>query len=149
MQFTNYIQHVHCDPASADNHSRNFVSPFVNWFVFDGGYHTVHHERPSTHWSSYGALHAARAETIHPSLNKHSVLSFCLENYVLGAFIPRFRTQPLAAALQAEAPEPAEVFQGLFKSSSRSGGGGRLLANSAMEGGASATGGSRSAKAMP
>jgi beta-carotene hydroxylase len=96
MQFTNYIQHVHCDPASADNHSRNFVNRTVNWFVFDGGYHTVHHERPSTHWSRYAALHGERASRIHPSLCRHSVLSFCIETYVLGAFSARFRTRPLA-----------------------------------------------------
>lgn len=98
MLFTNYIQHVHCDAASADDHSRNFVSRFANWFVFDAGYHTVHHERPSVHWSEYAELHRARASSIHPSLNAHSVLSFCLSNYLLGSFKPRFRTRPLERA---------------------------------------------------
>lgn len=97
MFFTNYVQHVHCDPASPDNHSRNFVSRSVNWFVFDGGYHTVHHERPSAHWSRYAGLHRARAASIHPSLCQHSILSFCVRSYVLGAFAPRFRTRPIAA----------------------------------------------------
>ena len=96
MLFTNYIQHVHCDAASADNHSRNFVSSFVNWFVFDAGYHTVHHERPSTHWSRYAELHRERAASIAPSLQSHSVLAFCVENYLLGAVVPRFRTRPLS-----------------------------------------------------
>lgn len=98
MLFTNYIQHVHCDAASADNHSRNFVSGFVNWFVFDAGYHTVHHERPSTHWSRYAELHRERAASIAPSLQSHSVLAFCVENYLLGVFAPRFRTRPLTRA---------------------------------------------------
>lgn len=96
MLFTNYIQHVHCDPASPDNHSRNFIGRVSNWFVFDAGYHTVHHERPSVHWSQYAELHQARAGRVHPSLKAHSVLSFCWSNYVLGAFAPRFRTRPLA-----------------------------------------------------
>ena len=96
MLFTNYLQHVHCDAASADNHSRNFVSGFVNWFVFDAGYHTVHHERPSTHWSRYAELHRERAASIAPSLQSHSVLAFCVENYLLGAVAPRFRTRPLS-----------------------------------------------------
>jgi len=95
MLFTNYIQHVHCDPTSEHDHSRNFVSRLVNWFVFDAGYHTVHHDRPSVHWSHYADLHAKRAARIHPSLNSHSVLSFCVTNYLLGSFLPRFRTQPL------------------------------------------------------
>jgi fatty acid desaturase len=99
MLFTNYIQHVHCDPASEDNHSRNFVSRFANWFVFENGYHTVHHDRPSVHWSRYPELHGSRAPRIHPSLNEHSVLTFCLKNYVLGPLRPRHRSQPLASRL--------------------------------------------------
>jgi beta-carotene hydroxylase len=102
MFFTNYIQHIHCSPASADDHSRNFVSRLSNWFVFDAGYHTVHHERPSLHWSRYAELHRARAGRIHPSLQAHSVLSFCVSNYVLGAFAQRFRTRPFE-------PSPSEL----------------------------------------
>lgn len=99
MLFTNYIQHVHCDPSSPDNHSRNFVSRLANWLVFENGYHTVHHERPSAHWSRYPMLHQARARAIHPSLNERSVASFCLKHYVLGAFSRRYRTRPLASRL--------------------------------------------------
>jgi fatty acid desaturase len=99
MLFTNYIQHVHCDPASRDNHSRNFVSAAANWFVFDAGYHTVHHERPSVHWSRYAELHAKCEGRIHPALKEHSVLWFCLKNYVGGALLRRLRTQPLGPSL--------------------------------------------------
>jgi len=99
MLFTNYIQHVHCDRSSPDNHSRNFVSGLANWFVFDAGYHTVHHDRPSVHWSRYAELHRARARNIDPSLQEHSVLSFCLKNYVLGTLSPRFRSRRLASPL--------------------------------------------------
>jgi fatty acid desaturase len=104
MFFTNYVQHVHCDPASPDNHSRNFVSRSINWFVFDGGYHTVHHERPSTHWSRYADMHRARARSIDPSLCQHSILSFCVRTYLLGPFAPRLRTHPLAAPAAATVP---------------------------------------------
>lgn len=95
MFFTNYMQHVHCDSSSVDNHSRNFVSPVANWFLFNGGYHTVHHEHPEVHWSRYRALHAARASELDPSLNVPSMLGFCLENYVLRRFSARFGTTPL------------------------------------------------------
>ena len=84
MMFTNYIQHVHCDPWSPDNHSRNFVSKFSNWFVFQAGYHTVHHENPGTHWSKYGELHAARGHLIAPELNEHSVMSSCIRTTCSG-----------------------------------------------------------------
>ncbi|HXK17416.1 MAG TPA: fatty acid desaturase, partial [Polyangiaceae bacterium] len=50
MMLTNYLQHVGCHPDSTDEHSRNFVNPRWNWFVFDNGYHTVHHEHPGLHW---------------------------------------------------------------------------------------------------
>jgi fatty acid desaturase len=85
MMFTNYLQHVRCDPNSRDNHSRNFVAPWVNWLVFDAGYHTVHHENPSVHWSRYRELHQRRGAAIDPNLNRHSILSYCITHYLLGA----------------------------------------------------------------
>lgn len=109
MFFTNYIQHVHCEPGSAHDHSRNFVSRWANWFVFDAGYHTVHHERPSLHWSQYAALHRARAASIHPSLQQASVLGFCLKSYLRGASSARYGTtaQPVSAALSQQTSTPA------------------------------------------
>jgi len=85
MMFTNYVQHVGCDPSSPDDHSRNFVSKPLNWLVFNAGYHTVHHEHPGAHWSRYPALHAWRASRIDPRLNERSIFGFCWKNYVLRA----------------------------------------------------------------
>jgi fatty acid desaturase len=82
MMFTNYIQHVDCDPASPDDHSRNFTSPLWNWFVFDNGFHSVHHEQPGVHWSRYRALHAERAARIHPSLNLATPLTYLVDAYL-------------------------------------------------------------------
>ena len=82
MMFTNYVQHIGCDPASPDNHSRNFVSPLANWFVFQAGYHTVHHDHAGTHWSEYPALHAARAQRIDPRLNSGTIFGFCFAAYL-------------------------------------------------------------------
>jgi beta-carotene hydroxylase len=84
MMFTNYVQHVGCDPRSPDNHSRNFVSPTMNWLVFQAGYHTVHHEHATAHWSRYPALHAQRSIGIDPSLNERTILGYCLKRYLLG-----------------------------------------------------------------
>ncbi len=83
MMFTNYLQHVDCDPHSPDNHSRNFTSPAWNWFVFDNGLHTVHHDHPGVHWSRYRALHEARAARIAPHLNQNSLLGYVIDTYVL------------------------------------------------------------------
>jgi beta-carotene hydroxylase len=85
MMFINYLQHVDCDHSSLDDHSRNFVSPWLNWLAFDAGYHTVHHEHAGTHWSAYPALHAARASRIAPHLNEQSIFGFCVRRYLLGS----------------------------------------------------------------
>ncbi|HEY3496929.1 MAG TPA: fatty acid desaturase [Polyangiaceae bacterium] len=83
MMFTNFVQHIDCDPASPDDHSRNFTSPFWNWFVFENGLHTVHHEHPGVHWSRLRALHAARAHRIDPRLNVGSIFEYLLRQYLL------------------------------------------------------------------
>ncbi|HEX6272921.1 MAG TPA: fatty acid desaturase [Polyangiaceae bacterium] len=83
MMFTNYLQHRGCDPASPDDHSRNFTSPFFNWFVFDNGLHTVHHEHPGVHWSRYRTLHDARASRIDPVLNQRSLFEYVAKVYVI------------------------------------------------------------------
>jgi beta-carotene hydroxylase len=82
MMFTNYVQHAGCDPASADGHSRNFVSPLMNWLTFNGGFHTVHHEQPGLHWSLLPAAHAARAGSIPKELNEGSIPGYCFRKYV-------------------------------------------------------------------
>jgi beta-carotene hydroxylase len=86
MMLTNYLQHVGCDAESDDDHSRNFVSPFFNWFVFHNGYHTVHHDQPSAHWSRYPELHHARAHAIAPRLNRGGIVgTYLLTRYLRGA----------------------------------------------------------------
>jgi fatty acid desaturase len=84
MNLTNYLQHVGCDSSSSQAHSRNFVSPFWNWFVFDNGYHSVHHEHPGLHWSRYRALHRLRSSHIEPRLNHGFILSYVVRRYLLG-----------------------------------------------------------------
>ena len=102
MFFTNYVQHVHCDPASPDNHSRNFVSRSINWFVFDGGYHTVHHERPSTHWSRY-AEPASGAREQHRSEPVSALDPFLLRpNVRAGRLRPALADPPARRAGSAE-----------------------------------------------
>lgn len=82
MMLTNYLQHVGCEPGSAHDHSRNFVSPFWNWFVFDNGLHTVHHEHPGVHWSRYRALHEQRTAQISPHLNHGSIFGYVARRYL-------------------------------------------------------------------
>lgn len=107
MMFTNYLQHVGCDYTSVDDHSRNFVSRFLNWFVFEAGFHTVHHEHAGTHWSAYPALHAARAARIAPHLNDGTLLGFFVRRYLLKS--PSARISVASVHHDATLPEVSGV----------------------------------------
>jgi fatty acid desaturase len=95
MFFINYIQHVHCDPWSKYDHSRNFVGRLSNWLTFNAGLHAAHHEQAGLHWSKLWELHNRLAPHIHPDLKQHSLLGFCFKTYVLGMFSDRFRTHQI------------------------------------------------------
>jgi len=84
LMFTNYVQHERCDADSRYDHSRNFVSRWMNWLVFDNGFHTVHHERPGLHWSLARREHEKIAHLIDPALNEQSILGYAWKAYVLG-----------------------------------------------------------------
>lgn len=84
VMFTNWVQHVGCDPTSRFNHSRNFVSSWMNALVFDNGFHTVHHERANRHWSQLREEHAKIAHLIDPRLNEDSIFGYAFKTYVLG-----------------------------------------------------------------
>jgi beta-carotene hydroxylase len=98
MIFINYIQHVHTDPWSEHNHSRNFCSKPANWLVFNNGYHAAHHESAGLHWSKLPEAHAKIAHLIHPDLNQVSIFGFCLRAYLLGALSDRYRTKQIGRA---------------------------------------------------
>jgi fatty acid desaturase len=87
VHFFNYVQHVGCDVDSEWNHSRNMVGPWLNGFLFNNGFHTVHHWKPNNHWSLNGAVHAEVAHLIHPQLNNKNTLWYLFRDYVIGAFI--------------------------------------------------------------
>ena len=94
----NYIQHVHADEESEFNHSRNFVSKFTNFMMFNNGLHTVHHENAGAHWSTLPAMHAQVEKKIHPELVQRSFWWFILKAYFLGLIYPPFRTKQLGRA---------------------------------------------------
>jgi fatty acid desaturase len=91
----NYVQHVHADEESEWNHSRNFVSPFLNWLLFNNGFHTVHHERAHTHWSKNREEHAKVAHLIDPVLNQPSFWGYIIKAYFLAPFSKQFATESM------------------------------------------------------
>jgi len=94
----NYLQHVHADESSEYDHSRNFVGSWLNFYLFNNGYHTVHHESPGTHWSELPRKHAEIADQIDDRLNVENFWWFMFRTYVLGIFSERFRTDSLRVA---------------------------------------------------
>jgi beta-carotene hydroxylase len=98
MMWFNYMQHVHCDPWSEHNHSRNITGRVFNFLVFNNGLHTVHHENPGSHWSKAYPLHNAIADKIHPALNQRSFWWWVIRGYVIPGFFPRLETKQIGRA---------------------------------------------------
>jgi fatty acid desaturase len=99
----NYVQHVHCDEESKINHSRNFVGWFLNAYLFNNGFHTIHHEQPGLHWSKAPEMHAKLvAPHIDPVLLERGFWPFIFRAYVVGLFVPRYRTQSMRLRRMAQ-----------------------------------------------
>ena len=78
----NLMQHDGCVPASKYDHSRNFTNRLGNWFLFNNGYHTVHHLYPGMHWSSLPFKHLEIEGKINKRFNYYSILHFFMMEYV-------------------------------------------------------------------
>jgi fatty acid desaturase len=103
----NYCQHVHTDPWSEHDHSRNFESKLLNFLLFGNGYHTVHHEQPSLHWADAAAAHRALRARIDPRLCEASMWWFFVRQYALAPLFPSLGTSQIGRAPFDDAAEPA------------------------------------------
>ncbi len=72
----NFFQHAQTDGSSKYNVSRNFVGRFLNLYLFNSGFHTVHHLAPKLHWSEAPAHHARVEPMIDPRLNEPSFWAY-------------------------------------------------------------------------
>ena len=88
----NYVQHIHADEESEYNHSRNFMGS-LNFFLFNNGLHTIHHIYPGLHWSKLPPKHAEIEDRIDRTLKEPNMIWYFVRVYVLGLFIPLFRTR--------------------------------------------------------
>ncbi|MEO9476646.1 MAG: fatty acid desaturase [Cyclobacteriaceae bacterium] len=78
---TNYWQHDGCDIDHLYNHSRNFTNPILNFLVFNNGYHGLHHNEPTLHWSQLPKIyHKEFRPHLHPNLNRNSLLAYLWES---------------------------------------------------------------------
>jgi len=98
----NYVQHVHAEEESEYDHSRNFVGPMLNALLFNNGYHTIHHIRAGIHWSKTPEAHAKIDHLISPQLKERSFWWYMIRTYILGIFVPRFRTSSMRLRRIAE-----------------------------------------------
>jgi fatty acid desaturase len=98
IMWFNYGQHVHCDPFSKWNHSRNFTSPVLNFLLFNNGLHTIHHMKPGSHWSVAKELHAEVESNIDPELNQKSLIWWMVKCYLLAIVAPSVGTQQVGRA---------------------------------------------------
>ena len=96
---TNYFQHDGCDEEDEYNHSRNFTAKFLNWVIFNNGYHGAHHMKPNLHWSLLPAYHREKlAPYIHPALDRTSLLAYLIETHIYPARRIDFKGNPVILA---------------------------------------------------
>jgi beta-carotene hydroxylase len=98
IMFFNYEQHVHTDPWSPHNHSRNFTGGVLNFLLFNNGYHGIHHEHPGMHWSKLPEAHQLIEKNIHPELKQRSMWWFMIKQFVLAPIWPKLGTQQIGRA---------------------------------------------------
>lgn len=94
----NYEQHVHTDPWSRYNHSRNWIGKSLNFLLFNNGYHTAHHEQAGLHWSKLPALHRKIEAEITPELKERSLWWYWARQYLVAPFVPRLGTKQIGRA---------------------------------------------------
>jgi len=90
----NYVQHVHANEESEWDHSRNFTG-FLNFLLFNNGYHTIHHHKAGLHWSKVPEAHKDIEKNINPILLERSFWWYIFRSYILSIFIPKFRTNSM------------------------------------------------------
>jgi fatty acid desaturase len=91
---SNYFQHAHCDDQSEANYARNFTG-FINWFWFNIGFHTAHHDHPAAHWSTLRRLHTSDYQHVDPRLNHKSFVVYFAKTLILSPLVPGLRSESL------------------------------------------------------
>jgi len=90
----NYVQHVHADEESEWNHSRNYTG-FLNFLLFNNGYHTIHHHKAGLHWNNVPEAHKEIEHNINPILLERSFWWYIIRSYILSLIVPKFRTKSM------------------------------------------------------
>lgn len=103
----NILQHDGCDENSDYNHSRNFVSPILNFFAYNNGYHSVHHMHAGWHWSLLPQKHRELVKPhMHPNLDEPSILLYIFKTFIF----PGIRLDYLGKPLKLPPIEPDQAW---------------------------------------
>ena len=87
---------------ASNSYARNFEG-LVNPLLFNIGLHVAHHEHSRAHWSELTHLHKNEYRARTPdALNEGGLVPYMLRVFVLGLFVPRYRSQSLNAVGQTE-----------------------------------------------
>ena len=90
------LQHDGCDEDSKYNGSRNFVGSIFNYFVYNNGYHTIHHFNPGLHWSKLPEAHDKIVKPhIHQNLDVDSILPYFFKTFIYPANRVNFDGTPV------------------------------------------------------
>ena len=66
------------------NFSRDFTGPWINFFTCNNGYHTIHHMRPSMHWTKYPEQSRKLVEPHqHPELRQQNLFAYSFRTFFL------------------------------------------------------------------
>jgi len=114
----NFVQHDGADQDHPYNHSRNLVGPVINWFVFNNGFHAIHHEQPGLHWSLLPAAHNERIKPhVHPNLDVPNFATYCFKAYIYPGKRVDYLGNPYspepAGEDEAWIPKPSEIPDGV------------------------------------
>ena len=88
IMLISFEQHVHADAWSHRASARNFTGGFINFLLFNNGFHTAHHERPGLHWSRLPAAHGAISDTIPSHLVEPNFALYFIRQYLWAAWNP-------------------------------------------------------------
>lgn len=110
----NFAQHDGCDEDHPYNHSRNFTGRLSNWWLFNNGYHAIHHDKPNLHWSKLPKAHAELiAPHNHPALNQENILAYFFRAYIYPGKRLRYDGKPVElpppVADETWVPAPEEL----------------------------------------
>jgi fatty acid desaturase len=80
---TNMLQHDGCDANHPYNHSRNFTGRVFNWLLVNNGFHSIHHDQPTLHWSFIPEAHERLIKPhMHPNLDEPSMFLYLVKTFV-------------------------------------------------------------------